>query len=566
MHKPDRAAHLSVRARIVLLFALCTSVVIAAAACGFWQYATALRVFDEEVMSRATDAIDIEATETNFKKQVQEWKDTLLRGKRADALEKHWSAFQQLEANVRSVADRMSRNVADAEAARLLSDFVAAHKSMGDAYRRAFAEFKDHGFDSTVGDKAVEGIDRAPTELLTRAKERLLFRAEASAREAREDVRRTTWTTILLLALATAAGIATFSVTVQTGISRPLTGAVRALRALADGDNTMEVPGLERLDEIGMVARMIQFCKEKIAEIEQLKLERAETEQLQVQQRKADMIRLADAFEGAVGEIVDDVSNAAAELEAAAGSMTKTAARSSHLAAAVAVASEKASANVQSVSSASEEMSSSINEIGRQVEESARIANGAVQQSHRTTERVSELSRAATRINDVVELINSIAGQTNLLALNATIEAARAGEAGRGFAVVASEVKALAEQTAKATGEIGQQILGIQTATEESVGAIGEISGTIERLSEISSAIAAAVGQQGAATQEIARNVQQAALGTQEVTSNIGDVQHGATETGSASAQLLSAAQGLSADSNRLKGEVSRFLKSVRAA
>jgi methyl-accepting chemotaxis protein/aerotaxis receptor len=211
-------------------------------------------------------------------------------------------------------------------------------------------------------------------------------------------------------------------------------------------------------------------------------------------------------------------------------------------------------------------MSSSVREIGRQVQDSARIAGEAVSQAHATTERVSELSRAASRIGDVVELINAIAGQTNLLALNATIEAARAGEAGRGFAVVASEVKALAEQTAKATGEIGQQVGGIQTATQESVSAIGAISGTIARLSEISSAIAAAVEQQGAATQEIARNVQQAAQGTQQVSANVGDVQRGASETGSASSQVLSAAQMLSRDSNRLKLEVGKFLDSVRAA
>src|SRR6516165_3145635 len=198
-------------------------------------------------------------------------------------------------------------------------------------------------------------------------------------------------------------------------------------------------------------------------------------------------------------------------------------------------------------------MASAITEISRQVQESARMAGDAVGQARTTTDRVSELSKAATRIGDVVELINTIAGQTNLLALNATIEAARAGEAGRGFAVVASEVKALAEQTAKATGEIGQQISGIQAATQESVNAIKEISGAIERLSEISSAIAAAVEEQGTATQEISRNVQQAAQGTQPVSSNISVVQPGATETGSASSQVLSAAKSLSSDSERLK-------------
>ncbi len=184
----------------------------------------------------------------------------------------------------------------------------------------------------------------------------------------------------------------------------------------------------------------------------------------------------------------------------------------------------------------------------------------------RTNGHVNELAKAATRIGDVVELINQIAGQTNLLALNATIEAARAGEAGRGFAVVASEVKALASQTAKATEEIGQQITGIQAATQESVGAIKEIGDTISRMSEIASAIASSVEEQGAATREIAENVQQAAHGTQEVSANIANVRYGATETGSASAQVLVAAKSLAGESSRLKREVGQFLSAVRAA
>ena len=194
------------------------------------------------------------------------------------------------------------------------------------------------------------------------------------------------------------------------------------------------------------------------------------------------------------------------------------------------------------------------------------MAMAAVDEANRTNDRVEELAKAASRIGDVVELINAIAGQTNLLALNATIEAARAGEAGRGFAVVASEVKALAQQTAKATSEIGQQIVDIQSATQDSVGAIKEISGTIGKLSEISSAIAAAVEEQGAATQEISRNVQQAAVGTHEVSSHVTDVQRGASETGHASSQVLSAAQSLAGDSVRLKSQVEDFLGAVRAA
>jgi len=327
------------------------------------------------------------------------------------------------------------------------------------------------------------------------------------------------------------------------------------------------LPGLGRRDEIGDIAGAVEDFKVKA---EQKARDEAEAkikqDKILAEQRKADMHRLADSFEAAVGEIVDTVSSASTELEASAKTLTSTAERGQEVSTTVAAASEEASANVQSVASVTEELSSSITEISRQVQESARMASDAVGQARSTTERVSELSKAATRIGDVVELINTIAGQTNLLALNATIEAARAGEAGRGFAVVASEVKALAEQTAKATGEIGQQISGIQSATQESVGAIKDISGTIERLSEISSAIAAAVEEQGAATQEISRNVQQAAQGTQQVSSNITDVQRGATETGSASSQVLSAAQSLSGDSNRLKLEVGKFLNTVRAA
>jgi methyl-accepting chemotaxis protein len=352
----------------------------------------------------------------------------------------------------------------------------------------------------------------------------------------------------------------------QYGVSKPIRMIVSLLQSLAEGRFDIDISGTERKDEIGDVAKTALVFKENGITKIRMQAEQKETEQRAVVQRKQDMIKLADQFESAVGEIIETVSSASTELEASAGTLTSTAERSQELATTVAAASEEASTNVQSVASATEELSSSVNEISRQVQESARMAGEAVDQARKTNDRVSELSKAAARIGDVVELINTIAGQTNLLALNATIEAARAGEAGRGFAVVASEVKALAEQTAKATGEIGQQITGIQAATQDSVSAIKEISGTIERLSEISSTIAAAVEEQGAATQEISRNVQQAAQGTQQVSSNITDVQRGAGETGSASSQVLAAAQSLSSDSNRLKLEVGKFLSTVRAA
>jgi methyl-accepting chemotaxis protein len=354
---------------------------------------------------------------------------------------------------------------------------------------------------------------------------------------------------------------------IARGIILPLSGLTGGMKELASGNFDVVLPGLDRKDEVGDMAQAVEGFKIKAQQKARDEAEaKIKQDEVLARQRKAEMAKMADDFESAVGQIVETVSSASTELEASAGTLTATAERAQEVTTMVAAASEEASTNVQSVASATEEMASSVNEISRQVQESARMASDAVGQARSTTDRVSELSKAASRIGDVVELINTIAGQTNLLALNATIEAARAGEAGRGFAVVASEVKALAEQTAKATGEIGQQINGIQAATQDSVNAIKEISGTIERLSEISSTIAAAVEEQGAATQEISRNVQQAAQGTQQVSSNITDVQRGASETGSASSQVLSAAQSLSSDSNRLKLEVGKFLTSVRAA
>jgi len=368
--------------------------------------------------------------------------------------------------------------------------------------------------------------------------------------------------TVIVILTLTASMIFSF-----LGISRPMMRLNGALGEMAGGNLDVVIPGANRGDEIGDLAKTVVVIRENAEQKARGEAEaKVRQDQIAAQQRKADMIKLADNFETTVGEIVETVSSASTELEASAGTLTTNAGRSQELTTMVAAASEEASTNVQSVASATEELSSSITEISRQVQESARMATNAVSQARVTNERVSELSKAAGRIGDVVELINTIAEQTNLLALNATIEAARAGDAGRGFAVVASEVKALAEQTSKATGEIGQQISGIQAATQESVSAIKGISDTIEKLSEISSTIAAAVEEQGAATQEISRNVQQAAEGTQQVSSNITDVQRGASETGTASAQVLSAAQSLSGDSNRLKREVDKFLDSVRAA
>ena len=351
------------------------------------------------------------------------------------------------------------------------------------------------------------------------------------------------------------------------GISRPMIGMCRAMRDLAGGNFDVVLPGLGRKDEIGEMASAVEeFKVQAVAKAAREAAEREEQNAETSQARRAELHRFADTFEAAVGAIVSNVSSSANLLESAAGSLTRTVETTQELSGRVAGASEEASANVQSVASASEELSVSVHEIGRQVQESARIANAAVAQAEETDARIGKLSRAAQQVGEVVKLITAIAEQTNLLALNATIEAARAGEAGRGFAVVATEVKSLASQTAKATDEISSYITGMQAATQESVGAIKEIGETIGQISRIASTIATAVEQQGAATQEIARNVQNVAHGTQEVAASITEVNRGAGETGAASAEVLNSAQTLSVESTRLREELNRFMANVRAA
>ena len=351
------------------------------------------------------------------------------------------------------------------------------------------------------------------------------------------------------------------------GISRPIAAMCNAMRELAAGNFDVVLPGLGRKDELGEMAGAVEeFKMQAVAKAERDAATQEAQSKASSAARRAELIRFADEFETAVGAIVSNVSASAVQLEAAAGTLTRTAETTQSLSSQVAGASEEASSNMQSVASATEELSASVDEIGRRVKESSQIAGAAVRQAEQTDGRIGKLSRAAQEIGDVVKLITAIAEQTNLLALNATIEAARAGDAGRGFAVVASEVKSLASQTARATDEISNHIMGMQGATQESVAAIKEIGGTIGKISDIANTIANAVEQQSAATQEIARSVQNVAQGTQEAAASVMQVNRGATETGAASEEVLNSARTLSSESTRLREELDRFMANIRAA
>jgi methyl-accepting chemotaxis protein len=358
-----------------------------------------------------------------------------------------------------------------------------------------------------------------------------------------------------------------FGLLFARGIVRPLTALTRALDALARREPLTEVPGAKRTDEIGEIARAVVTIRDISLEDAARQLQTTEAARMREEtDRRALLANLADGFERSVGRIVDTVSQAASGLNTASDRMITAVAGTAQRSGFVTTTAHETSENVNAVAAAAEELGATVGEIGRQVEQAADVSRTAVEEADRTGETMRRLSAAAARIGDVVGMVSQIAGQTNLLALNATIEAARAGEAGRGFAVVAAEVKSLAEQTTRATAEIGQQVEAIQAATSDAAGAIQGIATRIQNMSQVTGSIAAAVEEQGVTTQEIVRNMGQASSGTVAMTQDIAAVAEAAEEAGVSAGQVQQAAADLARQSETLRAEVDQFLATVRAA
>ena len=506
-------------------------------------------------MDRGRKALDLYSDVAESALKVKDAATRFEELRRHSTLGNYDTALASLS-EVEKAIDGASRNSGTPE----LATALAAMRPVLEAYRVGTAKRQS----GEIGDEEMRALGNAATRQLEKVSDdqiafltRLEQEEKSSALNA--EVIDGAMAVLALVVGAAIAGI------IGTGIARPLNAMTAAMRRLADGDLDTDIPATVGTDEIAAMAGALAVFKSNGLERRRLE-EATRAEELRRAQRQEAVERLTAGFDTRASQLVSVVADTASGLADTSTGMSAAAEQTSRQATAVAAASTQASTNVETVAAAAEELAASIQEIGRQVAHCNAISRDAAEQAGNTDGKVQELAKAATRIGEVVNLINDIASQTNLLALNATIEAARAGEAGKGFAVVAGEVKSLANQTARATEEIGAQISAVQDQTRTVVDAIRSIGAVITEVSTIASTIAAAVEQQSAATGEIARNVEQAAAGTNEVSSTIADVQQAANTTGTAAGSVLDAARLLAGQAEELRGAVQTFLRDVKAA
>jgi len=508
--------------------------------------------------------------------QVQQWLSDISATRGQDGLNDGLDVaasfakkFNQDVATARDLAGKL-------ELSEVVTSLDAARQAFGPYYEAGQRMAHTYVAEGPAGgnklmpnfDAAAEAISNAVDKLVTAA-ETAAARHGEGLRTSIEDIHQANETlsrdTAVIGGVVTllAIGFLTF---VSFHIVQPLFRMSRGMDKLAAGDHAVSVGGAHRADAIGRMAKVVEVFRQNLIEKSEMEKARVEAEMRAADERRDLLERLAAEFEADVGDVVSSVLTASGEMRETSEHMSTIAQSTTDQATDVAAAADRAASNVQTVAAAAEELSASVQEISRQVAQSSTIAGDAVDKTEKTQQTVEGLAIAAKKIGEVVNLINEIAGQTNLLALNATIEAARAGEAGKGFAVVASEVKSLANQTAKATDEIANQITGVQNATHEAVSAIEAVGTTIASMNEITTSIASAVEEQAAATAEIARNVEQASAGTSEVTTNITEVTEAASEAGRASENVRVSAGRLTEEAASLRQQVEKFVARVRAA
>lgn len=469
-----RMTSLQLRGKLLLIFGIVTLMSVAAVSQGFLTFDGSLQIFHADVAQSQNNAIKVVALEANFKRQVQEWKDTLLRGKKPEAFEKHWSNFQQREVDVSKAAEQLSQSIPEPNAARMVVEFGAAHKKMGEAYRRGVQEFKDHNFDSAVGDAAVAGIDRAPTELLTKAKDHLVSQAFVQAQEAYDSARHGMLVSIALFVGATVAGAGLFLIAIQRGITAPLARVNEAMRQMADGNLNITIARANSSDEIGAITKAV--------------------------------IETVDRMGATIGGIrasTREVTNASAEISTSTTDLSQR--------------TEEQAASLEQTSASMEEMTATVKKNAENALEASTLALNTQEVADRggqvvakTVSAMARIEESSRKIADIIGVIDEIARQTNLLALNAAVEAARAGEAGRGFAVVASEVRSLAQRSSQAAKDIKDLITSSNGQVKDGVELVNkageslhEIVESIKKVSAVVSEIANASAEQSTGIEEI---------------------------------------------------------------